>query len=141
MYKIYADTSIDDSFNNTCNTGEVRIISSASTTQLYIEGRVEVCVNQAWGTFCGDIYFDSMDASVLCGQLGRYSRENSLIVSSSPGTGPIFVDRLECSGDEEMLLDCRFSSPLGVVDQSCDHSMDISIRCVGKLIKVFCVTV
>ncbi len=114
--------------------GEIRIAKSNTVdSQLYIEGRVEVCLNDAWGTVCGDSYSDSVDAGVLCRQLGKYSRDSAEIVSGSPGTGPIFVDRLECSADDQTLSDCRLTSPLGVVDRLCDHSMDISIRCNGKI--------
>ncbi|XP_064384592.1 deleted in malignant brain tumors 1 protein-like isoform X4 [Halichondria panicea] len=119
----------EENTNTTCMNGEIRVVTS-NTSQQSIEGRVEVCLNNAWGSVCGDSYFDSVDAGVLCGQLGKYSRDSAEIVSGSPGTGPIFVDRLECSADDQTLSDCRMTSPLGVVDRLCDHSMDISIRCI-----------
>ena len=52
-----------------CSDGHIRLVGSDSSN----EGRVEVCVNQAWGTVC-DHSWNSEDANVVCGQLGFLQR-------------------------------------------------------------------
>ena len=45
------------------------------------EGRVEVCINHAWGTVCNQ-HFTQGDAEVVCGQLDGFYKEgrNSYIL-------------------------------------------------------------
>ena len=48
-----------------CQNGAVRLVGSSDP----LRGRVEVCVNQTWGTICED-FWDTKDTSVVCRQLG-----------------------------------------------------------------------
>ena len=48
-----------------CTDGDVRLVDGNSNS----EGRVEVCVNSAWGTVC-DYNWETQDANVICKQLG-----------------------------------------------------------------------
>ena len=48
----------------------------------------------------------------------------------SPGHGPIFLDRLDCSESDSSLLDCRRFTPLELV--TCEHTQDALVRCIGK---------
>ena len=47
-----------------CITGDVRLEDGPNVR----EGRVEVCINNAWGTVC-NIQFGDEDATVICKQM------------------------------------------------------------------------
>ena len=98
-----------------------------------LEGRVEICLNRAWGTICNNS-FSNDDATVVCRQLG-YDFNGTQVLPVSDfieGSGPIFHDELRCTGNEDRVEDCG-GPAAGLF--ACDHNQDAAIRCIGKTLR------
>ena len=68
-----------NSTGSTCTYGDVRLVGSSNQ----YEGRVEVCINDQWGTVCDDSW-GTTDATIVCKQLG-YAYTGSEFSSCSSG--------------------------------------------------------
>ena len=90
-------------------------------------GRVEVKINNEWGTICGND-FTKNEAVVICGQLGYFDGVALGAGHHGGGTGEVLLQGVTCSGTEKTLKDCVWS---GYKSSSgfCDHSSDAAVRC------------
>ena len=67
---------------------------------------------------------------MLCSSLFLHvgtSLLNSLPFGS--GSGPLFIEQLECSGSELNLMDCM---EVTLRRETCTHADDVSIQCIGE---------
>lgn len=134
--------------NAACTQGAIRLVGGANE----MEGRVEVCNNNMWGTIC-DYGWDLNDARVACWQSGFSSSVNrklnyycfichmsnfvTAVVTSftnaafGEGVGPIWMSNLTCVYNENSLFLCSRQVQIGWVENStsCSHSNDVAVRC------------
>ena len=91
------------------------------------EGRLEVFYQGQWGTVCDDRWTASA-TDVACRSLGFQGGEGfSCCAEYGGGMGPIVLDNVICTGEEDSIASCSHSGPL---IHDCRHSEDVSISCI-----------
>ncbi|CAN0231784.1 unnamed protein product [Bubo scandiacus] len=89
-------------------------------------GRVEIWHHGSWGTVCDDSW-DMQDAEVACRQLGCGPPVSALDEAAfGEGTGPIWLEQVECRGTEPSLQDC-WARPGD--SGACRHKEDAAVHC------------
>ncbi|XP_041455029.1 deleted in malignant brain tumors 1 protein-like [Lytechinus variegatus] len=105
--------------------GAVRLVDGPNDA----EGRLEIFHDGQWGTVCDDTW-DLEESRVVCQQLG-FKGEGYFTTSIrgyQEATGSIWLDSVQCNGDEGQLSYCTHDG-WGVHD--CGHSEDVGVECHG----------
>uniref|UniRef100_A0A8W8JKD5 SRCR domain-containing protein n=1 Tax=Magallana gigas TaxID=29159 RepID=A0A8W8JKD5_MAGGI len=116
------DVSINCSPNDTL----IRLVGGDTES----EGRLEVYKFGKWGTVCGDSVTDEL-AAVVCRSLG-FPWNTSEVYGNAvygEGSGPIWLDDVNCEGSEISIDDCQHRE-WGT--HYCNHREDVSINCSPK---------
>ncbi|KAM9615551.1 scavenger receptor cysteine-rich domain-containing group B protein [Morphnus guianensis] len=101
---------------------EIRLANGPSRCQ----GRVEILYNGSWGTVCDDDW-DIVDANVVCRQLScGHAVALPAAMTFGQGSGPIFLDNVDCKGREAALSEC-WSHGWGI--HNCYHYEDVAVVC------------
>ncbi|KAB0351199.1 hypothetical protein FD754_016056 [Muntiacus muntjak] len=91
-------------------------------------GRVEILDHGSWGTIC-DNGWDLDDARVVCRHLGCGDALNATgSAHFGAGSGPIWLDTLDCTGKESHVWRCPFK---GWGLHNCSHEEDAGVVCSG----------
>lgn len=109
-----------------CEYGALRLVNGTTS----MEGRVELCINETWGTVC-DGFWSTFDATVACRQLGFNAVGGLPLYNAAfgQGTGPIWIDDLLCNNRESRLIDCPHGG-IGMTDFCRGHLDDAGLRCL-----------
>ena len=102
--------------------GDIRLVGGSTI----LEGRVDVYLNGQWGTVCDDLW-SMTNAQVVCRQLGHSGGATRWSPHFEPGSGPIWLDNVECTGTEDRLIDC----PYDPITRDCRHREDIGVVCTA----------
>lgn len=90
-------------------------------------GRVEIQVNNVYGTICDD-YFDSNAAKVVCRSLGNpwQNAVQTSRFSDGDQLEMILLDDVKCHGSEANIFSCSHSR---IGHHNCGHSEDVGVIC------------
>ena len=102
---------------------DIRLVGSSSADK----GVVEIMYQGVWGTICDDGW-DDIDATVVCRELGFLNgtvAEVLLAISQ----GPVWLNQVDCLGNESEILHCPHNG-IGNVG-NCSHDQDAAVQCSG----------
>ena len=125
IYTCTTHFAVDAANKSPDRVGTVRLVGGPDGSA----GILEMFIDDFWRSVC-DLGWDSSDAAVVCRELGY---PGVLVpadrISFSPGGGEIAGSYMACSGTEDLLSECSYSTNVS----SCKHSTnDVAVVCQGQ---------
>ncbi|KAL5479344.1 hypothetical protein EMCRGX_G022857 [Ephydatia muelleri] len=108
-----------------CTDWSLRLVGGKESG---VDGRLEVCLSNQWGTVSGTNWNDK-NTGVVCRQLNATFSGGMTSSTFSPATGPIQLSSVSCLGNEPTILECDHTSVAGPFPDFSNHESDIGIRC------------
>ena len=123
MYVNVYINSVTQLFYVACQDGDLRLIGNSTQ-----QGRVEICFDNTYGLICRGLW-NEPDAQVVCRQLG-FSTDgaSALDVPDDGSSGPVYLNNVQCEGDEMNITECDFDSNV----LTCDQHQYAGVSCNGK---------
>ncbi|WAR30239.1 C163B-like protein [Mya arenaria] len=110
----------DDDVGVVCSSTAAINIRLVGGTSQY-SGRVEILINEKWGTVCGQSFSDK-NAVVVAG-----ARAYTNLASYPNAPAQIWLDDVRCTGSEQSIADCSHRMPWG--SHNCNHDDDVGVIC------------
>ncbi|XP_033752445.1 deleted in malignant brain tumors 1 protein-like isoform X2 [Pecten maximus] len=101
---------------------QVKLVAGTSERN----GRVELTLNGVVGSICDDLWDDN-DATVVCRMAGYQFGGQAKKETYGAGKGVIWMDDVECTGEEMSLADCPRNA-WGT--HNCNHDEDAGVLCL-----------
>ncbi|XP_041457349.1 soluble scavenger receptor cysteine-rich domain-containing protein SSC5D-like [Lytechinus variegatus] len=102
--------------------GKIRLVDGEDFTH----GRVEIYLENKWGTICNDDDFKYEEGYVVCRSLGFPDVESYGKESIPSGIDNIYLEHLDCDGSESSVLYCQARQ---IHNYNCGNSGEVVVRC------------
>uniref|UniRef100_A0A1X7U110 Deleted in malignant brain tumors 1 protein n=1 Tax=Amphimedon queenslandica TaxID=400682 RepID=A0A1X7U110_AMPQE len=115
---------VHSSTYSNCTDGDIKLLNGSTE----YEGRVEICINKAWGTITY-FYGTSNEAQTVCNQLG-YTAPGARRLNNAyfgEGSSPVLVTYVHCSTPRNSLMNCSLQHTWRVNYRGRNHV--IGVRC------------
>lgn len=117
---------------NAQGNGAVRLFRAGQTSHLFSSGVVQIYHGKIWGNICHQNDWDSVEADVVCRQMGwsgASDTDPAILATSTYGVDllPTVIDNVDCTNNSlSVLLQCSFSIEISYY---CSDNLDVTVSC------------